>query len=127
VGIVLGDFTLWGGLVVGLPLIFLSSLLFAALGFLAAAKSASIDAISYPQYIVVFPMFLFCGVFFPLTNLPIVFQYLAWAFPLTSFLSLFRSATLDLPWNFFAPLQLLGWFLLLLPWSYKAMQRRLVH
>jgi lipooligosaccharide transport system permease protein len=127
VGMVLGDFSWFGGLLIGLPLSFLGSLLFAALGFLAAAKSASIDAISYPQYIVVFPMFLFCGVFFPLTNLPEIFQYIAWAFPLTSFLSILRAAVLDLPSNIWAPFQLIAWLIVLIAWSYRAMQKRLVH
>ncbi len=127
VGMFLGDFSWTGGFLVGLPLVFLGSLLFAALGFLAAAKSASIDAISYPQYIVVFPMFLFCGVFFPLTNLPQVVQWIAWIFPLTSFLSILRSAVLGLHWNIFAPVSMLVWMLILIPWSYRAMQKRLVH
>jgi peptidoglycan/LPS O-acetylase OafA/YrhL len=30
----------------------------------------TIESISYPQYLVIFPMFLFCGVYFPLSQLP---------------------------------------------------------
>ena len=36
---------------------------------LVAAKSRTIEEISYPQYLLVFLMFLFCGVFCPLATL----------------------------------------------------------
>jgi lipooligosaccharide transport system permease protein len=127
VGILLGDFHAAGALLVGIPLAFLGCLMFSSMGLLAAAKSQTIDAISYPQYVVVFPMFLFSGVFFPLENLPGAVQVAAWIFPLTPFLSVFRSATLGLPWVWYAPILVLLWVAVLVPWSYRAMLKRMIH
>ena len=82
-----------------LPICFLSSLLFSGMGLAAAAYSRSIDELSYPQYLLVFPMFLFCGVFYPVEDLPRALQAVAWIFPLTSVNSLVRTLTLGLPFH----------------------------
>src|SRR5215470_17448032 len=70
IGVAMGDFNRWGALL-ALPFCFAGAVLFASLGLLVAAKSRTIEEISYPQYLLVFPMFLFCGVFFPLSTLPV--------------------------------------------------------
>jgi lipooligosaccharide transport system permease protein len=127
VGMILGDFNIVGSIFVAIPISFFACLMFSALGLLAAAKSQTIDAISYPQYVIVFPMFLFSGVFFPLENLPKVVQIIAWIFPLTPFLSILRSATLGLPWLWYAPVLLIFWIVVLVPWSYRAMLKRMIH
>src|ERR1035437_1229527 len=81
-----------------LPLALLSSLLFAGLGLLVSARAKSIDEISYPQYLIIFPMFLFCGVFYPIESLPAALQWVAWALPLTAVLSLVRTLTRPSSW-----------------------------
>src|SRR6266446_1280271 len=96
IGVVMGDFSRWGALA-AIPLCFVGAALFSALGLLVAAKSKTIEEISYPQYLLVFPMFLFCGVFFPLTTLPVYLQWLAWLLPLTSIVSLVRTLTVGTP------------------------------
>jgi len=63
IGIAIGDFSLREA-ILAVPLCCIGATLFAALGLLVAAKSRTIEEISYPQYLLVFPMFLFCGVFF---------------------------------------------------------------
>src|SRR5262245_23131827 len=93
IGVLTGDFSLAGALIT-LPVAFLAGLLFAALGLLVAAKSKTIEEISYPQYLLIFPMFLFCGVFFPINNLPVYLQWAAWILPLTSVVSVVRTLTL---------------------------------
>ena len=92
IGVVLGDFNPLGALL-AIPFCIVGGLIFAALGLLVAAKSRTIEEISYPQYLLVFPMFLFCGVFFPLANLPAYLQGIAWILPLTSAVS--SSANAD--------------------------------
>ena len=92
---------------------------------LVAARSR-IEDISYPQYLLIFPMFLFCGIFFPLENLPKIFQWIAWALPLTSVISLVRTLTLGLPFQIQSLPLLAVWLVLLIPWSRRAMSRRLV-
>ncbi len=125
IGVAMGDFHPLGALV-ALPLCFLGALLFAGLGLLVAAKSRTIEEISYPQYLLVFPMFLFCGVFFPLTNLPPYLQWLAWALPLTSIVSLIRTLTLSTQLEPQAFIVILAWLVVLTPWSRGAMSRRLI-
>jgi lipooligosaccharide transport system permease protein len=125
IGIVTGDFTPAGALAT-LPIAFLSGLLFAALGLLVAAKSKTIEEINYPQYLLIFPMFLFCGVFFPLSNLPVYLQWIAWILPLTSVVSIIRTLTLGtaLEPGVFVVIPI--WLIVLTPWSRTAMSRRLI-
>ncbi len=125
IGAIMGDFRPLGALL-ALPVCFLSGLLFAELGLLVAAKSKTIEEISYPQYLLIFPMFLFCGVFFPLSNLSIYLQWLAWTLPLTSVVSLLRTLTLGTPLQAEVFVVLTGWLLVLTPWSRNAMTRRLI-
>jgi lipooligosaccharide transport system permease protein len=125
IGVVLGDFSPVGALL-ALPVCFFGAMLFAELGLLVAARSRTIEDISYPQYLLVFPMFLFCGVFFPLSNLPQYLQWAAWILPLTSIVSLMRSLTLGSPFNIAVFILLPVWFALLTPWSRRAMSGRLI-
>jgi lipooligosaccharide transport system permease protein len=109
-------------IVVALP----SGLLFSGLGLAVAARSRTIEEISYPQYLLVFPMFLFCGVFFPVEQLPAPLQWLAWALPLTSVNSLMRTLTLGFPLQPWAIPILAGWLLALVAYSRRSMFGRLV-
>jgi lipooligosaccharide transport system permease protein len=108
------------------PVCFLSSLLFSGMGLAAAAYSRSIDELSYPQYLLVFPMFLFCGVFYPVEDLPGVLQQVAWIFPLTSVNSLVRTLTVGLPFQIRTIPILLAWLLVLVLLGRRSMIRRLV-
>jgi lipooligosaccharide transport system permease protein len=125
IGAVSGTFAI-GSLLLLLPLSFMAALLFAAMGLTAAAYARTIEELSYPQYLLVFPMFLFCGVFYPIDALPTWLQQIAWIFPLTSLNSLVRSLTLGLPFHPQALPILIAWLLVLVPLSRRAMTRRLV-
>ena len=125
IGVVMGDFSGRGALLT-LPLCFVGATLFAALGLLVAAKSKTIEEISYPQYLLVFPMFLFCGVFFPLTTLPTYLQWLAWTLPLTAIVSLIRTLTLGTSLQPQVFIVIVVWLAVLVPWSHQAMNRRLI-
>ncbi len=125
IGVATGDFPAHALLTL-LPLTFLSSLLFSGMGLAAAGYARNIDQLSYPQYLLVFPMFLFCGVFYPLESLPQPLQFIAWAFPLTAVVSLVRTLTLGFPFQPQAIPILMLW-LVFLPWlARRAMFRRLV-
>lgn len=125
IGVVTGDFPLAAPLLLA-PICFASSLLFAALGLAVAAHSRNIDAISYPQYLVVFPMFLFCGVFYPIESLPQPLQWLAWALPLTPVNSLMRSLSVGFPFQPWSLVLLAAWLVPLVLYSRRAMFGRLV-
>jgi lipooligosaccharide transport system permease protein len=125
IGVATGDFPLYAPLAV-IPAAFPAALLFAGLGLAVAARSRTIEEISYPQYLLVFPMFLFCGVFFPVERLPEALQWLAWALPLTSVNSLMRTLTLGFPFQWWSLPILAGWLVVLVAWSRRAMFGRLV-
>jgi lipooligosaccharide transport system permease protein len=125
IGTVTGDFPI-RSLFTLFPVLFLSSLLFSAMGLAAAAYSRNIDELSYPQYLLVFPMFLFCGVFFPVENLPGALQQVAWAFPLTSVNSLVRTLTIGLPFQSRSLPISLVWLLVFVFLGRRSMARRLV-
>jgi len=61
----------------------LLALLFACLSLMVAALARSFEFFNYYLTLVVTPMFLFCGVFFPLSSLPAWAQELARFLPLT--------------------------------------------
>ncbi len=61
----------------------LVALLFACLSLVVAALARSFEFFNYYLTLVVTPMFLFCGVFFPLDSLPAWAQTLARFLPLT--------------------------------------------
>ena len=125
IGVLLGDFAP-GAVLAVLPVAFFSSLLFAGLGLAVAARAKSIDEIGYPQYLVVFPMFLFCGVFYPIETLPLGLQWVAWALPLTSVNSLVRTLTLGFPFQPGAVAVVAAWGVVLVLYSRRAMFARLV-
>ena len=101
---------------------------FGLLGPNGAGKSTSMNCITgfYPQYLLVFPMFLFCGVFFPLSMLPRYLQWLACGLPLTSIVSLMRTLTLGTPLQPQGFIVITVWLAVLVPWSRQAMSRRLI-
>jgi lipooligosaccharide transport system permease protein len=125
IGCVTGDFNPLGALFC-LPFCFICAMLFASFGMLVAAKSKTIEEISYPQYLFIFPMFLFCGVFFPLKQLPVFLQTIAWLLPLTPIVSVIRTNVLGLPLEIIAIPFILAWILLLVPLARVSMTGRLV-
>jgi lipooligosaccharide transport system permease protein len=125
IGVALGDFELLGALIL-LPLAFVSAFVFAGLGMLVAAISRTIETISYPQYLLVFPMFLFCGVYFPITNLPELVRGLAWILPLTSFLSLARTLVLGFAFEWWSVLILSAWLVAMVILARRAMRGRII-
>jgi len=78
-----------------IPLAFLSGLMFAGIAMCFTAITPGIDTLNYPAFLFITPMMLFSGTFFPLTLLPLFFQYLAIAIlPLTHLVAITRMFTL---------------------------------
>jgi lipooligosaccharide transport system permease protein len=125
IGVAAGNFHPWCLLTL-LPVTFAGAFLFSAMGLTAAGYSRTIDELSYPQYLLIFPMFLFCGVFYPIDNLPAFLQKVAWFFPLTSVNAIVRSLTLGLPLPLQAVPLLLVWLVAMVWISRRAMFKRLV-
>jgi lipooligosaccharide transport system permease protein len=79
----------WAVLALGLA--FLIGLLFASLSMIVTARAAAYDFFSYYFTLAIAPMFLFSGIFFPVTNLPDWAQTFAWFLPLTHGVSASRA------------------------------------
>jgi lipooligosaccharide transport system permease protein len=105
----------------------LCGLIFAELGMAWTGLVPNIDSFSYFFTLLITPMFLFSGVFFPLESLPEFVQTLAWLLPLYHIVVLLRSLALGA-----ISLQLLTHVLALLifivilfPLPLRLMQKRL--
>lgn len=66
-----------------LPLALLVGLCFACIGLIMTALAPSYDFFMYYFTLVVTPMMLLCGVFFPVTQLPPLWQHVSAVLPLT--------------------------------------------
>lgn len=125
IGVFLRDFKPMDAMTM-LPIIFLSSLMFSSLGMLVAALSRTIESISYPQYLFIFPMFLFCGVFYPLKHLPYWIQLPVHFLPLTAVLNVVRSHVFGLELSPIYLPSLLLWSVALTWMARKKMSERLL-
>jgi lipooligosaccharide transport system permease protein len=78
-----------------IPFGFLGGLMFAGIAMCFTAISPGIDTLNYPSFLFITPMALFSGTFFPLTLMPVVLQYIAFAvLPLTHLVAIMRMFTL---------------------------------
>ncbi len=81
-----------------IPLALLIGLTFAAIGLIMTALAPAYDFFMYYFTLVITPMMLLCGVFFPVTQLPPAMQMVAAALPLTHAVDLARPLmTGDVP------------------------------
>jgi lipooligosaccharide transport system permease protein len=77
-----------------LPVALLGGLAFGALGMVFTGVLPTIETFNLPVFLLVTPMFLFSGTFFPLEQLPAWAASLAHALPLTHFVLLTRACAL---------------------------------
>jgi len=94
----------WGILLI-LPLLFIIGFMFATIGLLFTSFIKEIELFNYFFTLFLTPLFLFSGIFFPLTELPALVQTIAWFTPLYHGVELSRGIflqkwSLDLLWHF---------------------------
>jgi lipooligosaccharide transport system permease protein len=89
VAIALGAVQSWQALWV-LPVLFLTGLCFAGLGLVVSTMAHGYDYFSYYMTLVLTPIFLMSGVFYPVTSLPPLLQALIQLFPLVHAVELVR-------------------------------------
>jgi lipooligosaccharide transport system permease protein len=124
VSVVWGLYSSWN-LFLSLPLIFLGSLLFAAMGLLTAGLIRTIDQINVPVFLLVVPMYTLCGTYFPRETLPDWLRYVANVLPLSALTDLLRW-NLGLPDFWFLDLLwLLGCTAILATIAWKAIYPQL--
>ncbi len=112
-----------------LPFSFFAGLLFAGIAMCFTAITPSIDALNYPSFLFITPMFLFSGTFFPLNILPGAVQVMAVALlPLTQLVIVTRSLTLATlsPLFFYSLAWIAGVTVLFFLLSCWLMRRRLI-
>lgn len=74
-----------------LPIAFIAGMTFSSIGMCFTGIVKNIEMFNFPVFLFITPMFLFSGVFFPLSALPGWAQYVAWCLPLTFLVSAVRS------------------------------------
>ncbi|MEJ5376917.1 MAG: ABC transporter permease [bacterium] len=77
-----------------LPLALLGGIAFGSMGMLFTSFVPHIEMFNLPIFLLISPMFLFSGTFFPLEVLPQWVRPLAWALPLTHLVEASRSLAL---------------------------------
>ena len=77
-------------LLLALPLLLLTGLVFSAIGLIVNARARGYDFFTYYFTLVLTPMTFLSGVYFPLSALPIPLQWLAQALPLHAAVELVR-------------------------------------
>lgn len=77
-----------------IPVVALVGLMFASLSIFFTSIVPSMDAFNYYFTLLLSPMFLLSGVFFPIDQLPSFVQGLAWLLPLTHAVSIIRPAAM---------------------------------
>jgi lipooligosaccharide transport system permease protein len=80
----------WWALAIPIPLL-LGGACFAVIGMAFTALIPKIDLYSYFFTLFITPMFLFSGIFFPLTRLPDALEVVAWFTPLYHLVNLMRE------------------------------------
>jgi lipooligosaccharide transport system permease protein len=94
----------WGILLM-VPLLFIIGFLFATIGLLFTSLIKEIELFNYFFTLFLTPLFLFSGIFFPLSEMPTLVQQIAWFTPLYHGVELSRGIFLqqwgwDLFWHF---------------------------
>jgi lipooligosaccharide transport system permease protein len=112
-----------------LPFSFFAGLLFSGIAMCFTALTPGIDALNYPTFLFITPMFLFSGTFFPLEVLPGALQLIARVFlPLTQVVTVTRSLTLSdfSPYFIYSIVWIAGVTVLFFFLSIYLMKRRLI-
>ncbi|MFH1062296.1 MAG: ABC transporter permease [Candidatus Omnitrophota bacterium] len=84
----------WRAAIVCVPVTFLAGMAFSALGMCFTSLVKNIEMFNFPVFLFVTPMFLFGGVFFPISSLPLWAQKTAAVMPLTCLVSSLRTLAL---------------------------------
>lgn len=111
-----------------LVLLFLQGLAFSSLSLFFTGLVPSIYTFNYYFTLFITPLFFFSGIFFPLEQLPAVFQTISWFTPLTHAVNLYRALALGqvfwgLAWDLAWLLMFTGIFMVL---CRVVMRRRLI-
>ncbi len=77
-----------------IPVSVVAGVMFSALGLVVTSVTKNISSFNLPMFLMIMPMFMFSGTFFPVTILPKWALMIAWCLPLTHVSYLVRAAVL---------------------------------
>jgi len=114
-------------IVLVIPVLIISGIVFSAISVIVTAIIPGIDYFNYFYTLFMTPMFLFSGIFFPLENLSPVVTKIAFFTPLYHLVNICRAFSMgtvsgtadDILW-------LLGASLILSPYAFRLMRRRII-
>ena len=86
----------WGVLLI-LPVVLLTGVCFAALALVVTAFARNYDFFLYYTTLVITPMMLFSGVFFPMEGMPVILRWAVQALPLSHAVEIVRPLMTDRP------------------------------
>lgn len=110
-----------------IPVLFFSGLIFAEISMIFVAVVPGIDSFNYFYTLFMTPMFLFSGIFFPVDTLPPLASRIAFFTPLYHLVNICRSAAIgslqDNVWD-------IAWLvvvsIILAPYPFRLMRKRLI-
>ena len=109
-----------------IPLLFISGLIFAEVSLIFVAVVPGIDSFNYFYTLLMTPMFLFSGIFFPIDTLPPLVAKIAFFTPLYHLVNICRSFSTGGPshsaWDI---LWIVLVALVLAPYTFRLMRRRI--
>ena len=115
-------------LLCAIPLVFISGLIFSEIAVIASATVPGIDSFNYFNTLLMTPMFLFSGIFFPLDSLPSIVSKIAFFTPLYHMVNISRSfANGNISTTFPDIVWLISVALLLAPFPFQLMRRRIIN
>ncbi len=110
-----------------IPLLFVSGLIFAEISLIVVAKVPGIDSFNYFYTLFMTPMFLFSGIFFPLDGMPAIVSKIAYFTPLYHLVNICRSFALG---QLSAALKDIIWILvvvvILAPYPFRLMRKHIL-
>lgn len=109
-----------------IPLIFLCGLIFASLSLIATAIVPGIDSFNYFYTLVLTPLFLFSGIFFPLEDMPEIVIKLSQVNPLLHLVNISRALCYgNISYNFVYDLTItIVYLIILIPFPFILLKKR---
>ncbi|KAF0184001.1 MAG: lipooligosaccharide transport system permease protein [Nitrospirae bacterium] len=109
------------------PVLFLSGLLFASLAMIVAAIVPGIESFNYFYTLFMTPLFLFSGIFFPLTGLPPFVENIALLSPLHHLVTACRALAYGQTGGVFTDvLWITAALVLVIPWPFRLLRKKLI-
>ena len=123
--IIISEFAALKDLLLFIPLIFISSFMFAALGLLVIGLINKIDEINLPVFLLVIPMSVMAGTYYPRSNLPDAIERIVSFLPLSALVDILRFNIAPHRNWCFELLEIIAWVILLTFLAWSSIHRKL--